>query len=216
MDTCPIPSNPNNTTQSLRIKILRSAVPPSHPHSRSRRPAAASHGSLAVTAARPPAHASCSFPAAHRSLAVAAARPPARASSCSFPIARHSLAVTSARPCLLLLQRLRGLSKQRPAHLLKHYLGWCCAAGARRWRAATAAGARLWTARAAAREGEDEPRPPEKERRSRGRRSWPLHRERERECVCWRLRNKTTDIHSWNRRTCKIRLVLFSFVPSLF
>ena len=86
MDTCPIPSNPNTTTQSLRIKVLRSAVPPSHPHSRSRRPAAASHGSLAVTAARPPAHASsCSFPAAHRSLAITAARPPARASSCSFP-----------------------------------------------------------------------------------------------------------------------------------
>jgi len=99
VDACPIPSNPNNTTQSLRIKVLRSAVPPSHPHSRSRRPAAASHGSLAVTAARPPAHASsCSFPAAHRSLAVTAARPPARASSCSFPIARRSLAVTSARP----------------------------------------------------------------------------------------------------------------------
>ena len=57
MNTCPIPSNPNNTTQSLRIKVLHSAVPPSHPHSRSRRPAAASHGSLAVTAARPPAHA---------------------------------------------------------------------------------------------------------------------------------------------------------------
>ena len=94
-----IPSNPNNTTQSIRIKALRSAVPPSHPHSRSRRPATASHGSLAVTAARPPAHASsCSFPAAHRSLAVTAARPPARASSCSFPIARCSLAVTSARP----------------------------------------------------------------------------------------------------------------------
>ena len=99
VDTCPIPSNPNNTTQSLRIKVLRSAVPPSHPHSRSRRPAAASHGSLAVTAARPPAHAfSRSFPAAHRSLPVTAARPPARASSCSFPIARRSLAVTSARP----------------------------------------------------------------------------------------------------------------------
>ena len=83
-------------------------------------------------------------------------------------------------PCLLLLQQLRGLSRQRPAHLLKHYLGWCCAAGARRWRAATAAGARLWTARAAAREGEDEPRPPERERRSRGRQSWPLQGERER------------------------------------
>ena len=70
MDTCPMPSNPNNTTQSLRIKVLRSAVPPSHPHSRSRRPTAASHSSLAVTAARPPAHASsCSFPAAHHSLA---------------------------------------------------------------------------------------------------------------------------------------------------
>ena len=94
-----IPSNANNTTQSLRTKVLRSAVPPSHPHSRSRRPAAASHGSLAVTATRPPAHASsCSFLAAHRSLAITAARPPARASSCSFPIARRSLAVTSARP----------------------------------------------------------------------------------------------------------------------
>jgi len=165
VDTCPIPSNPNNTTQSLRIKVLRSAVPPSHSHSRSRRPAAASHGSHAVTAARPPAHASsCSFPAAHRSLAITAARPPARASSCSFPIARRSLAVTSGRhlrpptrPCLLLLQRLRGLSRQRPAHLLKHYLGWCCAAEARRWWAATAAGACLWTARTVAREGEDEP-----------------------------------------------------------
>ena len=117
------------------------------------------------------------------------------------------------RPCLLLLQRLRGLSRQRPAYLLKHYLGWCCAAGAHCWRAATAAGARLWTARAAAREGEDEPRPPERERRSRGRRSWPLHREREREFQ--RLGKKTTDIHSWNRRTCKIMLILFSFAPSL-
>ena len=118
---------------------------------------------------------------------------------CSLPPCRHRLPATRpclllllphrsllpcchlrppTRPCLLLLQRLCGLSRQRPAHLLKHYLWWCCAAGARRWRAARA---RLWTARAAAREGEDEPRPPERERRSRGSRSWPLHRERERE-----------------------------------
>jgi len=40
--------------------------------------------------------------------------------------------------------------------------------------------------------------------------------EKERERECRRLGKKTTDIHSWNRRTGKIRLVLFSFAPSLF
>ena len=57
----------------------------------------------------------------------------------------------------------------------------------------------------AATEGEDEPRPPEL-----------AATERERERECRRLGKKTTDIHSWNRRTGKRRLVLFSFAPSLF
>ena len=180
MDTCPIPSNPNNTTQSLRIKVLRSAVPPSHPHSRSLARLPCCHRRSATRPRLLLLLPRCSsLPCRHR-------RPATR--PCLLLLLPHRSSLPCrhlrppTRPCLLLLQRLRGLSRQRPAHLLKHYLGWCCAAGARRWRAATAAGARLWTARAAAREGENEPRPPERERRSRGRRSWPLHREREREC----------------------------------
>ena len=101
------------TLTPLNRFVLKPSVqlrPHSHPHSRSR--SCLTHGSLLLTAARPPTARSS---AARHSLAVTAARPPARASSYSFPF-RGESDIPLLPPCLIL-----PFSNQSP-HVLIHLL----------------------------------------------------------------------------------------------